>query len=97
MLPCCIDILLHVAGDQVQTGAIGIKGLKISQKFTSMGSMSLTWFSIEGKLKLYSLFSTFVPIVLRISVCRTNYRFMKPATSFPKNYLVILGFLLRVD
>lgn len=42
--------------------------------------------SIEGKLKLYNFFYTFVPIVCKISVCLINYLLINPATSFSKNY-----------
>jgi len=45
---------------------------------------------MEGKLKLYNFFSTFVPILFRISVFLTNYLFINPATSIPKNCFEIL-------
>lgn len=68
MLPCCIDILLHVAGDQVQTGAIGIKGLygfdvsdmvlnwgkiEIIQSFFNFCSNCVKDISLSDKLSLY--------------------------------------------
>ncbi len=49
---------------------------------------------IEGKLKLYNFFYTFVPIVCKISVCLINYLLINPATSFPKNYEVKFLFFI---
>lgn len=50
--------------------------------------MSLRWFSIDGKLKLYNFFSTLIPIVLSTLVYLKNSFFMNPATSFEKNVVV---------
>lgn len=59
-----------------------------------MDSVYRELISMEGKLKLYNFFSTFVPIVCKISVCLINYLLIKPATSFPKNYEVKFLFFI---